>query len=433
VRVAAAGTLLRRRENEFRQGETMNAENLTNVSDAELVARLAALVRERRRLTVAVLLHLAEVDARGLHRQAACPSLHVYCTRVLGMSEDQALKRIRAARALRRYPVVAAAVTDGRLHLTAVVLLAPHLTDESADELVAEASGKSKADIKVLLARRAPRPDISERLERAAGHALLVPDRGPAGGEVALEPPPNVANKLAPRSPERFVLQLTIGEATRDKLLRVQALLGHEVPSGDLAEVVDRALDAILDDLEGRRFGKVTRPRAAKTRRVTRQVPSQGRRQVVARGGTRCSFVSADGRPCEETGFLELDQVVPMALGGEAKNGVRTVCRSHNHEAERIVRRAAALAGEAAKAMDDELIAGLRRMGVSASDARRVVAASRGPGAALERVRAALVAIGSVYVALGTIDARRAGGARCKELARDPARTARSRPSRSPP
>jgi hypothetical protein len=285
----------------------MNAESLTNLSDAELVVRLAALVREKRRLTVAVLLHLAEVDARGLHRQAACPSLHVYCTRVLGMSADQAFTRIRAARALRRYPVVAAAVADGRLHLTAVVLLAPHLTDESADELVADASGKSKTDIEILLARRAPRPDVPERLERAAEHAVVVPDGGPAGGEVVLEPPTNVSNKLAPRSPERFALQLTIGEATRSKLLRVQALLGHEVPSGDLAEVLDRALDAILDKLEGRRFSKVTRPRAANTSRVKRHVPSEARRQAVA-AGLRCSFVSADGRRCEETGFLELDQ-----------------------------------------------------------------------------------------------------------------------------
>jgi hypothetical protein len=412
----------------------MNTESLTNVSDADLVVRLAALVREKRRLTVAVLLHLAEVDARGLHRQAACPSLHFYCTRVLGMSEDQAFKRIRAARALRRYPVVAAAVADGRLHLTAVVLLAPHLTDESADELVAEASGKSKADIEVLLARRAPRPDAPERLEQAAEQAVLVPDRRPAGDEVALEPPPNVANRLAPRSPERFALHLTIGEATRSKLLRAQALLGHEVPSGDLAEVVDRGLDALLDKIEGKRFGKVKRSRAAKTSRVKRHVRSEGRRQAVARGGPRCSFTSADGRRCDATGFLELDRVGPMALGGEEKDGVRTTCRSRNpHEAKRILGRAVALAGKAAKAMDDELIAGLRRMGVSASDARRAVAASRGPGAALERMRAALVALGSIYVALGSIYVRRGGGARCEEPARDGARTARRRPSRSPP
>src|SRR6185503_15165283 len=171
----------------------MNAESLSNMSDAELVARLVELVREERRLTAAVLLHLAEVEARELHVRTACSSMFVYCTRVLGMSEDEAFKRIRAARALRKFPVVAAAVAEGRLHLTAVLLLAAHLTDERAGELVAGASGKSKAEIEILLARRTPRPDVAERLERAAAQVVLAP----AGGEVALEPVPPVPPRVA--------------------------------------------------------------------------------------------------------------------------------------------------------------------------------------------------------------------------------------------
>jgi hypothetical protein len=389
-------------------GRWMNAESLSTMSDAELVARLAALVREERWLSAAVLLHLAEVEARGLHLGAACPSMYGYCTRVLGMSEDEAYKRIRAARALRKYPVVAAAVADGRLHLSAVVLLAPHLTDENAEELVAEASGKSKAEIEILLARRAPRPDAPARLERVAEQEMLELD-GQSGGQVVPEPVPPVPPRVAPLSAERFALQLTIGAGTREKLLRAQALLRHQVPSGDLSEVLDRVLGGFLDQVERRRFGKVKRPRAAKRSRVKRTVPNQARRQAVARDGLRCSFVSEDGRRCEETGFLELDHVVPVALGGEAKDGVRVLCRAHNqYEAERILGRAAVQAGKAAKAMDDDLIAGLRRMGVTASDARQAVAASRGPGAVEERMRAALAL-------LRRIDASRGRGTRCEE------------------
>ena len=113
------------------------------MSDGELVARLVELLGEERRLTAAVLVHLGEVEARRLYLPAACPSMFVYCTRVLGMSEDQAFKRIRAARAVRRYPVVGAAVAEGRLHLSGVVLLAPQLTDDNVEELVAEASSRS--------------------------------------------------------------------------------------------------------------------------------------------------------------------------------------------------------------------------------------------------------------------------------------------------
>ena len=48
------------------------------------------------------------------------------------------------------------ALAAGRLHLSAIVLLAPHLTAENADELVAAAEHKSKAEVQLLLAQRFP-------------------------------------------------------------------------------------------------------------------------------------------------------------------------------------------------------------------------------------------------------------------------------------
>jgi hypothetical protein len=350
---------------------------LETMSDREVVERLRALLGEERRLTAAVLLHLGEVEARRLYLPAACSSMHVYCVRVLGMSEDQAFKRIRAARAARRFPVVAAAVAEGRLHLSGVVLLAPHLTEESAAGLVGEASGKSKMEIEILLARRAPRPDVPERLERVAEQAVLVVPApvgavapapvgqavapapvgqavapAPVGQAVAPEPPGPGAAKAVPLSPERFALQVTISQATQQKLLRAQALLRHQVPSGDLAEVLDRALDALLDKVEGKKFGKTAAPRKAKNSRAKRTVPRALRREVVARDGARCSFVAGDGRRCEETGFLELDHVVPVSRGGTASvEGVRILCRAHNqYEAERILGPEAVVAGRASRA-----------------------------------------------------------------------------------
>jgi hypothetical protein len=58
--------------------------------------------------------------------------------------------------------------------------------------------------------------------------------------------------KSVPLSPGRFALQVTVDEATHDQLRYAQALLGHAVPSGDLAEVLKRALDALVEKLEKR-------------------------------------------------------------------------------------------------------------------------------------------------------------------------------------
>src|SRR5262245_184198 len=133
---------------------------LSHLSDGSLLSGLRTLIDRDRETTAELLAHLAEVDQRKLYLPAAHPSLFAYCVEELHLSEEAACKRIRAARAAREFPVVFEALADGRLHLTAVCLLAPHLTDETADELLGGATHKSKAQIEQLLAERFPRPDV---------------------------------------------------------------------------------------------------------------------------------------------------------------------------------------------------------------------------------------------------------------------------------
>jgi hypothetical protein len=101
----------------------MHAYTLAHVADEKLLADLAALVASDRQTTAILIAHIAEVDARELFKPAACASMHAYCTRVLHLSADAAFTRIRAARAGRAFPQIFEAIADGRLHLTAVVLL----------------------------------------------------------------------------------------------------------------------------------------------------------------------------------------------------------------------------------------------------------------------------------------------------------------------
>jgi hypothetical protein len=58
---------------------------------------------------------------------------------------------------------------------------------------------------------------------------------------------------VAPLAPQRFALQITIGQSTHDKLRYAQQLLSHQVASSDVAEVLDRALDALIGQLEKRK------------------------------------------------------------------------------------------------------------------------------------------------------------------------------------
>ena len=114
------------------------------------------------------------------------------------------------------------------------------------------------------------------------------------------------------------------------------------VRSGELAEVLDLALDALLEKLEKQKFGKTSRPRKAKARGEAadpRHVPNEVRRVVTERDGEQCGFVSDDGVRCTERGFLELDHRTMVCRGGQpTAEEMRWRCRPHNqYEAERLL------------------------------------------------------------------------------------------------
>ena len=133
---------------------------VSRLSEAALLAEVAATLAHERGYTVRLLLLLGAIEARAIHRTRACDSLYTWCTEVLHMSEGAAYKRIRAARVAERFPVVLPMLADGRLHLSAVVLLAPYLTGENVSELLASATHLSKAAVERLVAERFPKPDV---------------------------------------------------------------------------------------------------------------------------------------------------------------------------------------------------------------------------------------------------------------------------------
>ncbi len=114
--------------------------------------------------------------------------------------------------------------------------------------------------------------------------------------------------------------------------LAVQALLGHLLPSGDVAEVFRRSLRELRKQLERRKFAKCDRPRAQKGGSSKgRHIPAVVKRAVCERDGDRCTFVSDNGKRCESRTSLELDHIEPVARGGESTVGnLRLRCRTHN-------------------------------------------------------------------------------------------------------
>ena len=333
----------------------MNAVTLT---DAALTAELGRLAGREREATAALIVHLAEFDARRLYEGAGHPSMFSYCRAVLRLSEDAAYNRIKAARAARTYPVIVGMLADGSLNPTTVRLLAPHLTIENGEALLAAAAGKGTEDVKELLAQWFPQPDVSPSVRKVPSRRVVVdttlvapvveareaatvmvddvplppsalrPDAAPA-----MAPPPKRAI-VRPLAPERYEVRFTADAATRDLLREAQDLLGHAIPTGDLAAVFHRALSLLVTDLRRRKFGETRRPRPGHSTHVGSETSAAVRRAVSARDESRCGFVSKDGHRCEERRFLEFHHVVPRAAGGRATvDNIQLRCRAHNgHE-----------------------------------------------------------------------------------------------------
>ena len=296
------------------------------VENEELLASLSTLVRHENEITSDVLAHLAEVDERRLHLDLGFPSLFAYCVEALGFSESGAGRRIAAVRVCRRYPGAFEQVARGELHLSALCALAPHLDEGNAGELLEVCTGKTRRQVDELLAARFPKAD--------------VPD----------------AVRVEPLSVDRYSLQFTIDGEALAELEAVRALARHRCPGGELAELFKLALRALKKDLEKQRFGVGRRPRARRDvaahspggsegpsssggadgsgkKRESRRIPAEVARTVYVRDGGECAFVAPDGRRCGSRAFLEIDHVLPAAVGGLSRvENLRLRCRAHNQQ-----------------------------------------------------------------------------------------------------
>jgi len=142
---------------------------------------------------------------------------------------------------------------------------------------------------------------------------------------------------VKPLAPEQYLVKFTASRAMHEKLREAQALLRHQVPSGNVVEIFDRALTLLLADLRKVRYAATPRPRSPHRRsKAGRHVAAAVKREVWTRDGGQCAFVGAAGR-CTERGFLEYHHVIPFADGGETEvSNLQLRCRAHNQfEAQR--------------------------------------------------------------------------------------------------
>ena len=97
--------------------------------------------------------------------------MFAYAVEVLHLSEPEAYLRITVARVSRKYPKLLEMLSDGRLHLSGLGNLAPHLTEENCEAVLAQAEYKSKRQIEELVVELSPKPDVPAMIRKLRPHA----------------------------------------------------------------------------------------------------------------------------------------------------------------------------------------------------------------------------------------------------------------------
>ena len=183
---------------------------------------------------------------------------------------------------------------------------------------------------------------------------------------------------VAALSPGRYKIEFTADAETHQALRQLQELMRHQVPNGDLGEIMKEALFLLLAKVKREKLAQVTQPRkrkagvsdlwmetepavdhgkeaivvASRTKdaepggnaggdtqgRVSRHIPAAVKRSVWKRDQGQCAFVGRNGQRCTERGRLEFHHVHAYALGGPATiDNIALRCRAHNAHESRLL------------------------------------------------------------------------------------------------
>ncbi len=289
------------------------------ISNEELNLRLEKLARTERKITHVILLHLNEVESRGLHLKMGFESLYAYLVKALHYSESAAYRRIQAARLLKTVPDIAEKLESGALNLSQLTQVQKCLKEEKKKGVTVT----SQKITEVLTTMECKSTFESEKiLTSEFNHS------------------PKTHEFIRPQKNDSVRIEITLTREQFETLKQAQALLSHQCPDASWAEV----LTQLAKKFNQSRLGKSTsntetkvpqNNTATKKNRPEPYRPTisiKTKRYLLTKAHHACEYRDAKtGRRCFGKHQLEVDHVKALALGGLHKiENLRILCRVHN-------------------------------------------------------------------------------------------------------
>jgi 5-methylcytosine-specific restriction endonuclease McrA len=307
--------------------------NDTNLLQARESSRqLSTLLLHEQGAMADFLVALADFDRRGLWRELGYSCLFYYLQRELRLSDGAAHFRKVAARLIQRFPEVVEPLRQGKLCITSIVELARVMTPENLEETLPRFFHMSKRQAKavaaaILPAAVVPRRELVTKVVTVVRPEVLRAELRPDETPRTSPAPPM---RVEPLTANESRIHLTVSSQFLEKLEAARRGQGHAQPGATKEQVIEAALDLLLEKQASRRAEvkkPQKKPRPARAEHVTAAV----KREVWARDEGKCQWPVDGGGVCGSTTRLEIDHVIPRGRGGPSTvENCRLACRAHN-------------------------------------------------------------------------------------------------------
>jgi 5-methylcytosine-specific restriction endonuclease McrA len=324
-------------------------ESLRSLSDRQLLVDTDAIAVQDRKLTLKLLVHLQEIERRKLYLKLGYASMFVYCTTHLRMSESVAVRRVKTARCLARFPQLYELLECGDVSVCSVSLVAKFLKPDSAEALIERIRGRSRREVESIVAELEPRtllpPDRVRTVMLPVATSLQTSaTRFTATGGGKESSSVETEAQGTPALEPYAAINFTARAEFMTKVERARGLVWHQCPNATFEQLFELGLDALIAQRDPAEREKRREKRGALLKKTAavpgkRYVAAAVRDQAFMRAEFRCSYVGPDGRRCTATVALQVDHIVPVARGGCSNpENLRVLCAEHNRlEAQRLM------------------------------------------------------------------------------------------------
>jgi 5-methylcytosine-specific restriction endonuclease McrA len=260
------------------------------MTNDQLEVEMEKLVRSERRITNDILNLINLAEDRRLHLERGFDSIHGWLTKGHKYSSSAAWRRMEAARLLRSVPEASAKLESGSLNLTN--LAKAHSSIRAQEKY----SGRAVEKIDRARIVDAIRDQTTEEAERTL--LAILPDTASTVNQER--------TKRIDEHQARLMLNLTNEDL--ENLEWIKMHLSHALPDATNGQIFARLL---------REFRQRTAGAAVRRHKIKKKT---------------CEYKDAGtGRVCGSTLRVEVDHIVPRALGGtDDPSNLRCLCRNHN-------------------------------------------------------------------------------------------------------